>query len=98
MKLTKLGEVLTGKKVVGTKALFYKITGGKNLRTDVMEGEYLAPPVVGEGFRIFGEGLKGGMRMIYTSDIERIEPTEGGFIIHTVTGSSYGIQIDPNQE
>ena len=88
-------KILTGKKIEGIKALFYKIKGGHNLRTDVMEGEYLAKPEVGKGFRIFGKGLKRGLRMIYTSDVERIEPTEGGFILHTVTGSVYGIQNDP---
>jgi hypothetical protein len=36
---------------MGTKATFYRIKGGKNLRTDSMEGTFYDPPEVGEGFR-----------------------------------------------
>jgi hypothetical protein len=69
---------------MGTKATFYRIKGGKNLRTDSMEGTF------------YGKGLGRGMRYIYTSDVKEIEPRNDdtgvvGYVIHTVTGSTYGI-------
>jgi hypothetical protein len=87
---------------MGTKATFYRIKGGKNLRTDSMEGTFYDPPEVGEGFRIYGKGLGRGMRYIYTSDVKEIEPRNDdtgvvGYVIHTVTGSTYGINISPDE-
>jgi hypothetical protein len=88
--------------IKGIKATLYKIKGGDNLRTDAMEGEFLAPPKVGRGFKIFGKSLTqaGGMRIIYTSDVKKITKLEegsGGFILDTVTGSRYGVQLSPDQ-
>jgi hypothetical protein len=42
------------------------------------------------------------MRYIYTSDVKEIEPMNDdtgvvGYVIHTVTGSIYGISISPDE-
>jgi len=84
--------------VVGTRATFFRIEGGKNLRTDFMEGMFYEPPKVGEGFKIYGDGIRYGTRMIYTSDVKNIELQTNGYTIHTITGSTYGIQENQSQE
>ena len=79
-------------------ATFRKLEGGERVRTDSMEGWFYEPPKVGRGFIIYGKPLFVGMmcRMIYTSDVVKITKLEkglGGFILDTLTGSRYAVEL-----
>jgi len=80
-----------------TKATIFKIKGGANLRTSAMKGSYLEEPKIGKGFIIYGKGIIGGIRCIYTSDVVKIDTTRDGWIIYTRTGSEYGIKNNHNK-
>lgn len=80
----------------GIKCIFTKLKGGENVRTKETEGVFFHPPTRGQGFVLWSDGLEFGMRMIYTSDVDKINKLEkglGGWIIDTVTGSRYEIKI-----
>lgn len=70
----------------------------ENLRTKTMDGMFEDFPKVGEQFIIFGEGLKFGNRMIYTTPVKEIfdagrNKDNYEFMVFTTANSTYKITV-----
>jgi len=62
-----------------------------NLRTSSMEGVFFEFPNIGETFRIFGEGLYFGNRLIETTPVSEIIELSTDHIMFKTANSTYKV-------
>lgn len=65
----------------------------QNLRTPTMEGVFEEFPKVGETFKIYGEGLKFGNRIIHTSTVVEILEEKKDYMIFKTLNSTYRVNL-----
>ena len=63
-----------------------------NIRTDFVEGETTALPVVGKAFLMFGKGLVIGTRCIHTTPVKSVEQI-GNTYMFTTENSTYKLEV-----
>ena len=72
-----------------------KVKGGERIRTDIIQGTCLDQPIIGESFAILAESLSfaGGVRLITTSHVQRIDEQEDGSLNIETQNSIYNVTI-----
>jgi hypothetical protein len=78
-----------------TKIRMTKLTGGKALRTNTVDGECESLPEEGSSFIMFAKPLEGGsLRLVQTSPVVTVEQErDSRYVITTESGSKYQIDL-----
>lgn len=81
------------------KVLFKRIQAGavkgsNPLRTEEVKGVLLEPIEVGKGVKVMGESLTPGLsaRLVWTSDVTKMEVDDKITRVHATSGSIYEIE------
>ena len=72
-----------------------KLIGGERIRTDVVEGETDAMPEIGRPFVMTAESfvIPGGIRLVNTSDVQKITKDDTGSYILETLNSTYKLTV-----
>lgn len=79
-----------------TKIKLSKISGGKNIRTQEVIGEWTNEPLeIGKVVELISTPLTEGadIRLVNTSPLKDVDIFEAFYILHTISGSQYKMEI-----